>query len=177
MSLSQDKDVLSFAAQMLARSGDAKGARTILDKLAKEFPSDVMISNVYSPIAVAMILLGEGKPAQAVTTLEAAVPYELGAGPGGSSYSPNYIRGEAFLRIRDGAKAAGEYQKILNHRGVGPTEVLYQLSRLGLGRAYALQNDAAKARSSYQDFFAAWKGADPEVPILKQAKTEYAKLQ
>jgi hypothetical protein len=78
--------------------------------------------------------------------------------------------------MRDGAKAAGEYQKILNHRGVDPTMVLYPLARLGLARSYALQNDTSKARSTYQDFFAAWKDADPEVPILRQAKTEYAKL-
>jgi len=81
------------------------------------------------------------------------------------------------LRLHNGARAATEYQKILDHRGIAPTNPLYSLARLGLGRAYALQEDKAKAKAAYQDFFAAWKDADPDVPILKEAKAEYAKLQ
>ena len=88
-----------------------------------------------------------------------------------------YVRGEAYLRLRNGAKAATEYQKILDHRGIDPNSPLYSLARLGLGRAVALQGDKAKARASYQDFFAIWKEADSDVPILKEAKAEYAKLQ
>ena len=87
-----------------------------------------------------------------------------------------YVRGEAYLRLRNGAKAATEYQKILDRRGVAPSSPLYSLARLGLGRAYALQGDSAKAKAAYQDFFAMWKDADPDVPILKEAKAEYAKL-
>ena len=92
-------------------------------------------------------------------------------------YWPMYVRGEAYLHLQDGAKAAAEYQKILDHRGIDPTSPLYTLARLGSGRAYALQGDKAKAKAAYQDFFAAWKDADPDVPILKEAKAEYAKLQ
>ena len=110
-------------------------------------------------------------------TLEAAAPYEFGAPPIGAVYWPMYVRGEAYLRLHNGAKAATEYQKILNHRGVAPTSPLHSLARLGLGRAYALQGDAAKAKAAYQDFFATWKDADPDVPILKEAKAEYGKLQ
>ena len=109
--------------------------------------------------------------------LEVAAPYELGSGPGSAGYSVNYLRGEAFLRLKDGAKAAAEYQKILAHRGIDPLDVCYNLSHLGLGRAYALQGNTAAAKSAYQDFFAAWKDADPDLPVLKQAKAEYEKLQ
>ena len=90
-----------------------------------------------------------------------------------------YVRGEAYLRIctQDGAKAATEYQKILDHHGIAPNSPLYTLARLGLGRAYALQNDNVKSKAAYQDFLAVWKDADPDVPILMEAKAEYAKLQ
>ena len=87
------------------------------------------------------------------------------------------MRGEAYLRLRDGPKAAAEYQKILDHRGVEAGSPLYPLAQLGSGRAYALQGDKAKAKTAYQDFFAQWKDADPDVPILQEAKAEYAKLQ
>jgi eukaryotic-like serine/threonine-protein kinase len=110
--------------------------------------------------------------------LEAARPYETGTGlPGAVNYWPMHVRGEAFLRVHDGAKSAAEYQKILDHRGLSPTSPLYSLAHLGLGRAYALQGDTAKARTAYQDFFVLWKDADSDVPILKQAKAEYAKLE
>jgi tetratricopeptide (TPR) repeat protein len=108
--------------------------------------------------------------------LEAAAPYEMGSPPLGASYWPMYVRGEAYLRLRNGAKAATEYQKILDRHGIDPTSQLYPLARLGLARAYALQGDTAKAKAAYQDFFAAWKDADPDVPVLKEAKAEYAKL-
>jgi L-alanine-DL-glutamate epimerase-like enolase superfamily enzyme len=79
--------------------------------------------------------------------------------------------------LRDGAKAAAEYRKIVDHRGIGVTSPLGSLAKLGLGRAFALQGDAAKAKTAYQDFFAAWKDADPDIPILKTAKTEYEKVK
>ena len=88
-----------------------------------------------------------------------------------------YVRAEVFLRSRDGANAAAEYQKILDHRGVDPTSNLYSLAHLGLGRAYALQGDTAKAKLAYQDFLAVWKDADADIPILKAAKAEYEKLK
>jgi len=88
-----------------------------------------------------------------------------------------YVRGEAYLRSHDGVKAALEYQKILDHRGLNTTSMFLPLARLGLGRAYALQGDTAKAKAAYQDFFAAWKDADADVPVLAVAKAEYAKLK
>ncbi len=109
--------------------------------------------------------------------MEATAPYEFGSPPEGAIYWPMYVRGEAYLRLRNGGKAATEYQKILDHHGIAPNSPLYTLARLGLGRAYALQGDSAKAKEAFQDFFAKWKEADPDVPILKDAKAEYAKLQ
>jgi eukaryotic-like serine/threonine-protein kinase len=88
-----------------------------------------------------------------------------------------YLRGEALVKVKQGDKAAAEYQKILDHRGIDPTSPLYSLARLGLGRAYAVQGDLAKAKTAYQDFFAVWKDADPDLPTLTRAKAEYAKLQ
>jgi tetratricopeptide (TPR) repeat protein len=169
--------VRAFSAANLARTGDTAQAVKILNSVAKEFPADTLLINVYIPVTKAMILLHENKPDQAVAVLQTAIPYELGAGPGAPGYLPNYVRGEAFLHMRNGAKASAEFQKILSHRGIEPSSVLYPLSRLGLARAYVLENDNARARSAYQDFFAMWKDADPDVPVLKQAKAEYAKLQ
>ena len=88
-----------------------------------------------------------------------------------------YIRGEAYLRLHNGAKAATEYQKFLTRHGIAPSSPLYTLAQLESARAYALQGDSVKAKTAYQDFFAAWKEADPDVPILKEAKAEYVKLQ
>jgi hypothetical protein len=117
------------------------------------------------------------QPAEAIARLESAAPYEFGGPPDGAVYWPIYIHGEAFVKERDGVKAAAEYQKILAHRGVDPISPLYSLARLGVGRAYALQGDTPKARAAYQDFFALWKDADPDVPVLKAAKAEYEKLK
>jgi eukaryotic-like serine/threonine-protein kinase len=177
LNLSDDRDTRTGAAQLFARTGDTARAQKMINDLAKEFPTDTHLNAVSLPLGRAMIALQQAKPAQAVTALEPSLPYELGAGPSGATYWPMHIRGEAFLKIHDGAKAAAEYQKILDHQGIDPTNPLYTLARLGLGRAYALQGDTAKAKTSYQDFFATWKDADPDVPILKEAKAEYAKLQ
>ena len=95
----------------------------------------------------------------------------------GSGYLPTYLRGQAFLRARDGANAVVEFQRILDHRGVFPVSTLYALSHRGLARAAALVGDAARARQAYQDLLALWKNAEPDIPILLQAKAEYAKLK
>jgi eukaryotic-like serine/threonine-protein kinase len=170
-------DTRSFAAEVLARAGDAPGAQKLVDDLVKEFPSDTLLTQVNLPLARALLSLQRNQPAQAIAQTESAVPYELGGEPRGSGYDPNYVRGEAFLRAHDGEKARAEYRKILDHRGVASTNVLYSLAHLGLGRAYFRQGDTAKAKAAYQDFFAIWKDADPDVPILKTAKEEYEKLK
>jgi tetratricopeptide (TPR) repeat protein len=202
LSLSPGRHARAACAIALAQSGDTSQAEKILQELAKEFPLDTFLGNVSLPVARAIVEMQRNNPAKAVTLLEAASPYELGVGYAAPGYWPNCIRGQAYLQGRDGAKAAVEYQKILNHRGIGPTDPLYGLARAGLGRAYALQagvgagslrrlpapaghpqeallqpDALAKARTAYQDFFAFWKDADPDIPILKQAKEEYEKLR
>jgi tetratricopeptide (TPR) repeat protein len=130
------------------------------------------------PIIQAAIDLQKKQPALAVEALEPAKPYELGAGPTSAlDFWPLYLRAEAYLDLHDPVKALAEYQKIANHRGVSPTSPLYILARLGTARAYAQQGDSGKARAAYQDFFGAWKNADPDVPVLKQARAEYEKLK
>lgn len=109
------------------------------------------------------------------------MPYELGSPlpqfeVGGSLY-PVYVRGEAHLLLHHGKEAAAEFQKFLDHRGVAVSCPLAALARLQLGRAYALQSDRARSRAAYQDFFTVWKEADPDIPILIMAKSEYAKLK
>ena len=161
---------------MLARTGDLTRAQKVLDDLAQEFPTDTVLNRADIPTARALIELQRNSPEKAIALLEVARPYELGAGPGSAGYWPIYIRGEAFLKAHQGTKAAAEYQRIVDHQGVDPTNPVYALARLGLGRAYALQGDTAKAKTAYQDFFALWKDADPDIPILKEAKAEYGKL-
>ena len=118
-----------------------------------------------------------GSPTKAVEALAPGAPYELGypAQSVAIALYPVYLRGEAYLAAHQ--EGAAEFQKILDHPGVVTNEPIGALAHLGLGRAYAISGDGAKAKTAYQDFFALWKDADPDIPILKQAKAEYAKLQ
>ena len=177
LAISDNKDSRSAASAVFARVGDVTRAQKLADELAKEFPFDTLLNNVWLPATRAIIDIQRNQAAQGVTRLESAVPYDLGGPPQGATYWSMYIRGEALLKSRDGAKAAAEYQKILDHRGIDPTSPLYSLARLGLGRAYAVEGDGAKARAAYQDFFALWKDADADVPVLKSARAEYEKLK
>ena len=106
--------------------------------------------------------------------MKAASAIELGVS---GNLHPVYVRGEAYLMLHDGSAAAREYQKFIDHRGMVGNFLCGALARLGLARAYAMQGDTAKAKAAYQDFLSLWKDADPDIPILKEAKTEYAKLQ
>jgi predicted Zn-dependent protease len=158
-------------ATALALCGDTNRAQKLIDELAKDSPLDTLLNNLSIPIVRAIIEIQHNNPTRAITLLEPASPYDL------TDYGPMYVRGEAFRRAQEGAKAAAEYQKILDHRGIEPLSPVYALARLGLGRAYALQGETTKARTAYQDFLALWKDADPDIPILKQAKEEYEKLR
>jgi predicted Zn-dependent protease len=121
-----------------------------------------------------LIEINHDNPAAALEYLEKLRPYELGLV---TTLWTNYDRGRAYLKLKKGPEAAAEFQHVLDHRGVDPAGLEYALSYLGLARAYALPGDSAKSRTAYQDFFALWKDADPDIPVLKQAKAEYAKLQ
>jgi serine/threonine protein kinase/tetratricopeptide (TPR) repeat protein len=177
LAISQDRDTRAIVMDVLPRTGDSARSQKIADDLLRQYPTDTLLTKVFVPLAQARSDLQRHQPVPAVARLEIATPYELGTGPGTARYLVNYIRGEAFLGSNQGARAAAEYQKILDHRGVDPWDVTYSLSRLGLGRAYAFEGNTTAAKSAYQDFFAAWKDADPDLPVLKQAKAEYEKLR
>src|SRR5713226_2488853 len=177
---STGRDLDYAMALSSAYAGDDSRAQVLADNLAKRFPEDTVVQFNYLPTLRAKLALLRSNPQQALDTLGAAAPYELGL-PSYSYYNcpnlyPVYVRGEAYLAAHQGSKAAAEFQKILDHRGIVLNEPIGALAHLGLGRAYALQGDSTKARAAYQDFLALWKAADPDVPILIQAKAEYAKL-
>jgi len=177
LELSKNPDVRSYTAAAFASVGDTAKSASLLADLNREFPENHFIHSVLTPMVQSQQYLQQNQPAQAISALEPLRPYEFGVGPHGTGFFPNYLRGQAYLKQGDGVKAAAEFQRILDHRGVAATDVRYTLSHLNLGRAYALQGDRAKARTAYQDFFAAWKDADPDVPILITAKAEYEKLK
>ncbi len=176
LAASQDTGTRAIAMGVLAQIGDSARSQKMAEELVHEKPTDTMLVKVAVPTAQAWSEVQRNQAAQAVAHLETAAPYEFGSGPAAAGYSINYVRGEAYLRMKDGAKAAAEYQKILDHHGTDPLDLSYTLAHLGLGRAYALQGNTTAAKSAYQDFFAAWKDADPSLPVLKQAKAEYEKL-
>ena len=177
--LSKGRDVEYGVALALAFAGNAAGSQAIADDLAKRFPGDTLVQFNYLPTIRAQLALSRQDSSKAIEALEAAA-YEAGT-PGVVlrflSFYPVYVRGEAYLAARQGSQSAVEFQKILDHRGIVLNEPIGALAHLQLGRAYALQGDTAKARGAYQDFLTLWKDADPDIPILKQAKTEYAKLK
>jgi serine/threonine protein kinase/tetratricopeptide (TPR) repeat protein len=172
LALSNGRDVEASSAIALAIAGDPAQATRLADDLSKRFPQDTLVQSEYLPMIHGAAALENGNAAKAVEALAAATPYELGQG-----LWPAYIRGEAYLKLGQGSAAAAEFQKITDHPGVVQNDVVGVLAHLGLGRAYSLSGDDQKARMAYQDFLALWKDADPDIPILKQAKAEYAKLQ
>jgi DNA-binding winged helix-turn-helix (wHTH) protein len=178
------------AALAFAVAGDAARAQSMARDLGKRFPLDTQMQSLWLPAIRAQLALNKEDPAAALNALEAASPVELGNIPFGNNISclyHVYLRGEAYLATRQGTQAAAEFQKILDHSGIVWNCWTGALARLGVARANALQAqtsrepdaDAARARAftAYRDFLALWKDADPDIPILKRAKAEYAKLQ
>ncbi|HEV8421889.1 MAG TPA: protein kinase, partial [Chthoniobacterales bacterium] len=178
LKLSAGKRVASFAAIALALSGDSSQATALADDVAKRFPEDTVVQSEYLPMIRAALALRSGEAEKAVTALEPTAPYELGQLNDAFTFGmyPVYLRGEVYLAAKQGTAAAAEFQKILDHAGVVGNEPIGALAHLGLGRACALSGDVAKAKTAYLDFFALWKNADTDVPLLKQAKDESAKL-
>ena len=173
LGLSTARDVQYPWALVLALVGDAVRARSLADDLGKRFPEDTLVRFVYLPTLHAQILLNRNDSSKAIEILRVAIPYELGA----ASLYPAYQRGEAYLAAHQGNEGAAEFQKVLDHRGIVLNEPIGALAHFQIGRAYAMQGDTAKAKAAYQDFLTLWKNADPDIPILKEAKAEYAKLQ
>jgi tetratricopeptide (TPR) repeat protein len=165
------------AAWALARAGDGTDAEKIAESLSKEFPQDTMIQGYMLPCIHASVQLNADKAGDAIKTLQAASAYELGGESTGGTLYPVYIRGRAYLKLRQGKEAAAEFQKILNHRGIVLNSFTGAIAHLGLARAYVIQGDQRTAHAAYEDFLNLWNDADPDIPILKEAKAEYAKLR
>jgi len=174
LALAPGRDVQVQTALVLAKVNDAAQAQKLADRLSKEHPLDTLIQCCWLPTIRAEIELSHGNAGKAIEFLERAKPYELGVGV---FLYPAYVRGLTYLRSGQGSAAATEFQKILDHRGLMANSQLVPLGRLGLARARAMKGDTSGARAAYQDFLALWKDADPDIPILKEAKAECAKLQ
>jgi tetratricopeptide (TPR) repeat protein/tRNA A-37 threonylcarbamoyl transferase component Bud32 len=178
LKLAPNRDVRAMAALALTRAGETAGAEKLAAELDKTFPLDTRVQRYWLPTIRAGVALENKDPNRAIELLKAASTIELGVPTQFTIYlCPVYVRGEAYLMLHDGNAAAAEFQKFIDHRGLVENFPWGALARLGLARAYAMQGDMAKARSAYQDFLTLWKDADPDIPILKEAKTEYAKLQ
>jgi serine/threonine protein kinase len=178
LALSPGRDVKVLAALALARAGDTPRAKALAEELEKSYPTNTMLKLYWLPTVNAAVQLNKSNSSQAAVGLEAAAPYELGQAGGIINYLyPAYVRGQAYLMAHNGTAAAGEFQKLLDHRGIVVNFVTGALAHLQIGRAFAMAGDTAKAKAAYQDFFSIWKDADPDIPILKEAKAEYAKLQ
>jgi tetratricopeptide (TPR) repeat protein len=179
LALSNGRDVEALSVIALALAGDFMQVARLAGDLGKRFPEDTIVQSDYLPTIHAAVLLRVGDAGKAIEALAAAAPYELGSVVETLNFGlyPVYLRGEAYLAAKQGAAAAAEFQKVLGHPGVVRSEPIGALAHLQLGRAYTLLGDKRKARSAYQDFLTLWKDADPDIPILKQAKAEYAKLE
>jgi serine/threonine protein kinase/Flp pilus assembly protein TadD len=174
------RDLKIMTALSLARAGSMKRAQMLADELAKTYPSDTVLNFYWLPIIRSAIELDQDRPAGAISALQAATSYETGQPPesgGQGTLYPAYLRGQAYLRLRRADQAATEFQKLLDHPGCVMNFPLGALAHLQIGRADAMGADSAKAKRAYEEFFKLWKDADSDIPILKEAKAEYAKLQ
>jgi serine/threonine protein kinase/DNA-binding NarL/FixJ family response regulator/tetratricopeptide (TPR) repeat protein len=181
LAIASTANVRVMAALALARAGDAERAEQLADELHREHPLNTKINGYWLPAVRAAVETHRHHPERAVELLQAAAASELGVpdpqpGLGGMLY-PVYVRGQAYLMQGRGREAAGEFQKFADHRALVLNNPLGALARLGLARAYHLQGDAARARAAYQEFFTLWAEADPDVPILRQARGEQARLK
>ena len=177
LALVAGRDIKVLAAVALARSGETTQSKALLEGLQKSESTNTYLKVFWFPVMEASIALAQQAPDRALIALEPSLPYELGGPPPGIPLYPAYVRGLAYLAQRNGTAAAAEFQKFNDHSGLIGNFVLGSLARLQLARAYAISNENAKAKAAYQDFFTLWKDADSDIPLLKEAKAEYAKLQ
>jgi serine/threonine protein kinase/tetratricopeptide (TPR) repeat protein len=165
---------LGVLAIVFALGHDSKSAQSAIEELNTRYPEDTSSQYVYIPVAKAALELNRGNPQKAIEALEPTRPYTFGRI---YQFLPSYVRGLAYLADRQGTNAVAEFQEITKHRGIASYTPEWSLASVGLGRAYSMAADTSHARTAYQDFFALWKDADPDIPILKQARTEYSTLQ
>ena len=174
LKLSSGRDVKVLAVLTLARIGDIPKAKLLIEELEKSYPTNTLLKFYWLPVIRAAVELSNGHSSQAIVDLEGAAPYELTQR---GDLHPAYERGQAFLLSHQANAAVVEFQKVLDHRGIVQNAVTGALAQLQIGRAYVLAGDTARAKQAYQDFLNLWKDADSDIPILKQAKAEYSKLQ
>jgi hypothetical protein len=174
------RDLQYVSALALANAGEDARAQALADDLDKKFPEDTIVQFNYLPTLRAKLAVNRGKALDAIESLKIAAPYELGVSTAnfvGVSLYPAFVRGEAYLAAKRGSQAGAEFQKIIDQRSVVLNEPIGVLAHLGLARAYRLQGDSVKARAAYQHFLTLWKDADPDIPVLIAARSEYAELQ
>jgi predicted Zn-dependent protease len=155
------------------RCGETATAEKLAEDVVQQRPLNTLMNELYLPLLRAAIELGRNQPEKAVEFLKSAAPYERG------DLGPNveYLRGLTYLRAKKGPEAAGEFQKILDLKDLNRAPTVYPLSFVGFARAAKLSGDLPRAKKAYQDFFAFWKDADSDIPILIDAWKEYAALQ
>jgi tetratricopeptide (TPR) repeat protein len=172
LTLERNQLTLSRSAVALAVCGQVSQTQSLTDELTKRYPKDTLINFLWLPLVRAAVEIDRNNPSQAIQLLEETRRYEAAA-----EFWPFYLRGQAYLHQRAGAQAADEFQKILDHRGQAPLSALYPLAQLGLARAAALAGDTAISHKAYLDFLALWKDADPDIPLVREARREYEKLK
>jgi eukaryotic-like serine/threonine-protein kinase len=172
LELEPNQVTLTRAALALALCGEPSQTQQLVDEVDRRYPKDTLVNGLWLPTIKAELELQRGNAAQAIELLEAARRYEPAA-----EFWPQYVRGQAYLKLNKGAEARAEFQKILDHRGEGPLSALYPLAHLGVARAAALAGDVAKSRSAFQEFLTLWGSADPDTSILIEAKKEYEKVK
>ncbi len=181
LAMTDGRDVQYVAGLALAMDGDSSRVQSIVNDLVKRFPTDTLAKVLYAPTLRAQLAMQRHDYTSALSELQAVVPYETGQAAGSNIVSvalgPVYIRATAFLAAKQGSQAVTELQKIQDRRGVVINGPIGVLAHLALARAYVLAGDSAKAKIAYQDFLAQWKDADPDLPVLKEAKAEYAALR
>jgi len=176
MKLAPNRDVRTMAALAMARAGDTAGAEKIAAELDKTFPLDTLVQKYWLPMIRAAVAMENNNPERAMELLNETSAIELGSANGAVNLAPIYVRGQDYLVAHDGNRAAMEFQKFIDYRGVVGNFPWGALARLQLARAFAMNGDTAKAKAAYQDFLTLWKDADSDIPILKHAKAEYVKL-
>jgi DNA-binding winged helix-turn-helix (wHTH) protein/Flp pilus assembly protein TadD len=176
LALAPTRDVKTLAALILARTGDASGAKRLIQELENRNPDNTMLKFYWLPTLRASLAVEAGNSEAAVSLLQTAAPYELGEAAYISNIYPAYVRGQAYLLADNGAAASAEFQKMIDHPGIVQNDILGPMSRLQLARAKAMAGDRDGAKKQYQDFFSLWKDADRDLPILVAAQVEYRKL-
>jgi predicted Zn-dependent protease len=181
LALGRGRNVDYAAAFALALSGDLLQARALAQDLAREFPEDTFVQFMYLPTLRALFSLNTHDPAAAIQALQIVSRYDLHSGGVGfiqrfGALYPIYVRGVAYLAARQPAEAAREFQRILDHRSIVLVDPMDALARLQLARALVLSGDTVKAKRAYNDLLTLWKNADPDIRLVKEARTEYGRL-